>query len=152
MRTPDELTSLFHAHGLRVTPQRQRIFRILAESSTHPTAEAVFAEVRQDMPTISLKTVYDVLNDLVELGEIQQLDFGEGARRFDPTTAEHHHLICDRCGKVRDIFADFSQFQIPRSQSYGFTIRNAEVTFRGICEQCAQNGTSSDSMTGEHQA
>jgi Fe2+ or Zn2+ uptake regulation protein len=140
MRTPDELTTLFHSRGLRVTPQRQRIFQILAESSTHPTADSVYARIRQDMPTISLKTVYDVLNELVELGEIQQLDFGEGARRFDPTTAQHHHLLCERCGKVRDIFADFSQVQIPSDQGLGFRIRNAEVTFRGFCDQCAQSG------------
>ncbi len=144
MKTPDELSVLFRSHGLRVTPQRQRIFQILAQSSTHPTAELVFAQVRQDMTTISLKTIYDVLNELVELGEIQQLDFGEGARRFDPTTAQHHHLICERCGQVRDIFAAFRDVQIPSSQRYGFSIRNAEVTFRGFCEQCKQAGTSSE--------
>ncbi len=143
MRTSGELISLFHEHGLRVTPQRQRIFGILAESSTHPTAEAVYARVRQDMPTISLKTIYDVLHELVQLGEIQQLDFGEGVRRYDPTTAPHHHLICERCGKVLDVFADFSQVQLPHEQRHGFSIRNAEVTFRGVCEECARTHSSS---------
>ena len=143
MKTPAELTDLFRDRGLRVTPQRQRIFRILAESDTHPTADAVYARVREDMPTISLKTVYDVLNELVALGEIQQLDIGEGARRFDPTPTPHHHLICEICGKVLDVFADFSQVQIPTDQRHGFSIRNAEVTFRGVCEGCAQ-GSASD--------
>ncbi len=151
MRTPDELASLFRARGLRVTPQRQHIFKILAESGTHPTADLVFAQIRRDMPTISLKTVYDVLNELVQLGELQQLDFGEGARRYDPTTAQHHHLICEGCGKVRDIFADFSQFHVLPIQGDGFTIRNVEVTFRGICDECKHTATASESTTIEPQ-
>jgi len=71
-----ELIDRLRRGGLRVTPQRQRIFEILAASTTHPTAEAVYAAVRHDMPTISLKTVYETLKELVELGEIQQFDLG----------------------------------------------------------------------------
>jgi Fe2+ or Zn2+ uptake regulation protein len=137
MRTTDDLRKLFHARGLRVTPQRQRVFQILAESTnTHPTAELIYAQIHTDMPTVSLKTIYEILNELVDLGEIQMLDLGTGARRFDPTTEPHHHLICDHCGKVRDVFADFSQVEIPPGQRQGFTIRNTEVVLRGTCDQC----------------
>jgi len=121
-----------------MTPQRLRIFQVLADNMTHPTADSVYADVRRDMPTISLRTVYETLNELVELGEIQQFDLGMGARRFDPNTASHHHLICVNCGKVRDISADFSQIQIPEDASHGFVLRTTEVTFRGLCDQCAQ--------------
>jgi len=135
-----ELTERLRRRGLRVTPQRQRIFQILSDSTTHPTAEAVYAEVRRDMPTISLKTVYETLKELAELGEIQSFDLGLGARRFDPNLEPHHHLICDNCGRVSDVAADFSQVEIPSEQCQGFTVRTIEVSFRGICEQCAQSG------------
>ncbi len=90
------------------------------------------------MPTISLRTVYETLNELVELGEIQQFDLGMGARRFDPNTESHHHLICESCGKVRDVSADYSQIEIPHEHRQGFTVRNTEVSFRGHCNECAQ--------------
>ena len=77
--TPDQLTGLFRARGLTVTPQRQCIFRALNETRQHPTAEAVYEEVRQEMPTISLRTVYQTLNDLTAMGELGQLDVGLGS-------------------------------------------------------------------------
>src|SRR5688572_29093999 len=76
MKSPEELTALFRARGLKVTPQRQRIFRALYESQEHPTAESVYAEASADMPTLSLRTVYQTLNDLAEMGELQALELG----------------------------------------------------------------------------
>jgi Fur family peroxide stress response transcriptional regulator len=124
-----------------MTPQRQRIFQVLADSTTHPTAEVVYAAVRIDMPTISLRTVYETLNELVELGEIQQFDLGLGARQFDPNIEPHHHLICVSCGMVRDVSADFGQIEIPDELRQGFTVRNTEVSFRGLCEDCSRKAS-----------
>jgi len=120
-----------------MTPQRQRIFQVLADNATHPTADLVYAAVRRDMPTISLRTVYETLNELVELGEIQQFDLGTGAKRFDPNNEPHHHLICVGCGIVRDISVDYSQIEIPTEYRRGFTVRTTEVSFRGLCQDCS---------------
>jgi Fe2+ or Zn2+ uptake regulation protein len=127
---------LFRERGFKVTPQRECIFEVLSEAQSHPSAEAVFAEARIRMPTISLKTVYQTLNDLVEMGEIQQFDLGTGASRFDPNVDVHHHLVCLNCGKVRDLYADYSRYEIPPEASQGFTVGSAEVVFRGLCEPC----------------
>ncbi|HUS62565.1 MAG TPA: transcriptional repressor, partial [Acidimicrobiales bacterium] len=93
MRTPSELTELFRAQGLKVTPQRQCVFRLLHGAEVHPSAETIYDRARVEMPTISLRTVYQTLNDLTEMGEIQALDLGTGAARFDPNTAVHHHMV-----------------------------------------------------------
>lgn len=137
MRSPAELTELFRAKGLKVTSQRQAIFQVLHGNDAHPTADAVHAVVRRDVPAISLKTVYQTLNDLAEMGEIQLLDVGTGAARFDPNTAGHHHLVCTACGKVRDIHASFRAVQVPPAQLRGFEVTSTEVVFRGLCETCA---------------
>jgi Fe2+ or Zn2+ uptake regulation protein len=137
VKSPAELTELFRARGLKVTPQRQRIFRVLDGSDVHPTAEAVYAAARDDMPTLSLKTVYQTLNDLASMGEIQLLDLGTGSTRFDPNTAAHHHLVCTGCGKVRDLEVDFGDLEVPPRRRHGFTIDSAEVVFRGLCDTCA---------------
>ncbi len=84
MKSPSQLTELFREQGLNVTSQRQRVFQALAETSAHPTAEEVWSDVRVDLPTVSLRTVYQTLNDLVAMGEISQLQIGSGSSRFDP--------------------------------------------------------------------
>ena len=103
---------------------------------SHPTADAVYAAAVATMPTISLKTVYQVLNDLRELGEIQTIEVGTGSLRFDPNTSDHHHLVCRECGLVSDVEVDASDLAIPRSKRSGFTIDAVEVTFRGQCADC----------------
>ena len=74
MRSSDELTALFRERGLKITPQRELVFRLLDGNVSHPTAEAVYSAALEFMPMISLKTVYQVLNDLRGLGEIQSIE------------------------------------------------------------------------------
>src|SRR5437868_6461595 len=105
MRSPAKLTTLFRARGRKVTPQREAVFRALVGNDEHPTAETVHATVTADLPSVSLRTVYQVLNDLSEMGEIHALELGTGAARFDPNVDAHHHLVCTSCGKVRDLYA-----------------------------------------------
>ena len=137
MKTPDELTGLFRERGLKVTPQRQCIFRALHETRLHPTAESVYDEVRQEMPTISLRTVYQTLNDLAAMGELLHLDLGTGSARFDPNVeAIHHHLVCESCGLVRDVHAEVGPLD-PDSLPDGFTVSGAELVVRGRCAACS---------------
>jgi Fe2+ or Zn2+ uptake regulation protein len=103
----------------------------------HPTAEAVYDVARVEMPTLALKTVYQTLNDLAAMGEIQQLDLGTGSTRFDPNVDPHHHLVCTRCGKVRDLHQHFDELKVPARRRQGFLIGSAEVVFRGLCDTCA---------------
>jgi Fur family peroxide stress response transcriptional regulator len=136
MRSPGELSSLFRQRGLKVTPQRMCIFDTIYGNAVHPTAEAVFAEARRHMPTLALKTVYQTLNDLTEMGEIQQLDLGTGASRFDPNVDDHHHLVCVACGRVRDFYAEVPAIAMPDTTAEGFSCSSAEVVFRGLCASC----------------
>lgn len=138
MKSPAQLTDLFRARGLKVTPQRQCIFRVLHGNDSHPTAEAVYESARAEMPTISLKTVYQTLHDLAAMGEVHELDLGTGAARFDPKVdGHHHHLVCTGCGRVHDVEAEVPVVDVPRAQRHGFTIGSVEVTFRGLCDSCA---------------
>jgi Fe2+ or Zn2+ uptake regulation protein len=136
VRTPAELTVAFRQRGLKITPQRQCIFRILHENTTHPSAEAVYAAAVGEMPSISLRTVYQTLNDLAEMGEIHSLDVGTGSARFDPNVADHHHLVCESCGMVRDVTIDVSALGVPADSLDGFAVRDVDVVFRGRCTRC----------------
>ena len=75
----------------------------------HPTAEVLYSEASAQMPGISLRTVYQTLTDLASMGELRLIDVGAGAVRFDPNVDEHHHVICQGCGDVRDVYVAGSQ-------------------------------------------
>jgi len=137
VKSPDELTQAFRRQGLKVTPQRQAVFRALHDNPSHPTAESVFEAVRTEMPTISLRTVYQTLNDLAAMGELRQLSFGPGSARFDPNGDDHHHLVCEGCGKVVDVYADASGVELAPAARQGFTLTTTQVVFRGRCADCS---------------
>lgn len=136
VRSPSELTDSFRANGLKVTPQRQLLFRLMHENACHPTADALFAEASSVMPGISLRTVYQTLTDLAAMGELRSLDLGTGATRFDPNTDDHHHVVCDRCGDVRDVYVSGAN-GLPVDGLDGFEVREASILFKGVCPRCA---------------
>ncbi len=108
---------------------------MLHSSAAHPTAEAVHDAARADLPTISLRTVHQTLNDLTSMGEIQHLELGTGSSRFDPNIETHHHFVCGGCGSITDVTADTSRLDPPHDGS-GFTVRATEIVFRGRCRAC----------------
>jgi Fe2+ or Zn2+ uptake regulation protein len=136
VKSPVELSELFRQQGLKVTPQRQCVFRALHGDDQHPTAESVYERVTAEMPTVSLRTVYQTLNDLAAMGEINQIDVGTGSSRFDPNLEAHHHLVCDGCGRVVDVPGDFADVRVPRGHHHGFSVSRTEIVFRGLCPAC----------------
>ena len=137
VKSPAELVDRFRSEGLKVTPQREAVFRALHGSQVHPTAEAVHAQVARDLPMVSLRTVYQTLNDLTAMGELVHLDVGTGSARFDPNLDPHQHLVCDTCGGVTDIAVDVPEIDVPPGVDEGFAITRTEIVFRGRCAPCS---------------
>ena len=136
MRSPAELTSAFRARGLKLTPQRQLLFRLLHENTTHPTAESLFAVASEQMPGISLRTVYQTLNDLTAMGELQCFAFDGAASRFDPNVDAHHHVVCRSCGTVADVYVAGTE-ALALDDLHGFAIDSSDIVFHGTCAACA---------------
>ncbi len=137
MHHPDDLTHRYREAGLRLTPQRQAVFRALHDNTSHPSAESVYASVTAELPNVSLRTVYSILGELAEMGEVLQLELGTGSFRFDPNVTPHHHAVCERCGTVRDVFVDHPDVRPADAEGDGFRITGTEIVFRGICASCA---------------
>jgi Fe2+ or Zn2+ uptake regulation protein len=146
VRSPAELTSMFRSNGMKITSQRQLLFRLLHHTAEHPSAEALYAQAAAEMPGISLRTVYQTLSDLVEMGELHQIHFDNGPARFDPNVSEHHHLVCDRCGDVSDVYATGTD-QLHLEGLQGFQVSSTEIVFRGTCASCTSNPSRSGSVT-----
>jgi Fe2+ or Zn2+ uptake regulation protein len=137
MLSVEELKARFAERGLRVTPQRELLFRLLEETQgNHPTAEALHVRATRAMPSISLRTVYAILDELADVGVLRPLDLGTGSRRFCTNRTAHHHLVCERCGRVSDVYVDLPKVNIPAEQSGSFQITDQTMIFRGYCGSC----------------
>ena len=119
-----------------MTPQRQLLFTLLVDDTTHPTADGLYARASDVMPGISLRTVYSTLTDLVEMGELSAVTVGSGATRFDPNVDDHHHGVCELCSAVVDLYVESSQ-PLSIDAADGFTPRTASIVFHGTCAACA---------------
>ncbi len=103
MHQPDEeLVSILHKKGLKVTPQRLAIFRYLANNESHPSAEKVYSDIKGELPTISQGTVYKTLSTLADIGVITELKINNGQSRYDSNTSVHVNIICPRCNNISD--------------------------------------------------
>jgi Fe2+ or Zn2+ uptake regulation protein len=105
-------------------------------NTMHPTADALFSEASVQMPGISLRTVYQTLTDLASMGELRLIDVGGGAVRFDPNVDDHHHVVCQTCGNVRDVYVAGSQ-ELRIDGLDGFSVDSTSILFHGSCASCA---------------
>jgi Fe2+ or Zn2+ uptake regulation protein len=103
----NELREALEKAGWRFTRQRAAVFDYLRKVDSHPTAEEVFAAVRQDIPNISLATVYKALEALVDSKVATKLAYSDGPARYDFRADEHHHMRCLKTNQVRDLPVDY---------------------------------------------
>jgi Fur family peroxide stress response transcriptional regulator len=126
-------------NGHRYTDQRAAVFRLVALSRLHPTAEDVFLGVRTEVPGISLATVYKSLELLVSCGLAKKLNPPDGSARFCGRTEPHHHARCLACGNVSDVAGELGDSEVAalRSQTKGFHLVGYELGLTGYCSDCA---------------
>ncbi len=141
MRDADALEGDLRGQGHRVTPQRHLIYALLAEKPNHLTVEAVHEAVAAAMPTVSLRTVYQVLHELDAMDEIRLVQVGNGPLRVDTRPERHSHLRCTACGRLHDVDVDLRGLVLPVEQRRGFAVEGAEVIFSGRCPSCARDST-----------
>lgn len=124
---------------LKYSRQRESIKEFLHSRHDHPTADTVYANVREIYPNISLGTVYRNLSLLASLGEIQKITCEDGADRFDATTAPHYHVVCRGCGRVDDLPMKWeSAIDEQASGIYHGRIEGHTTCFYGMCEECLE--------------
>jgi Fe2+ or Zn2+ uptake regulation protein len=137
--TDHQLIDLLRSRGLRVTPQRLVIHRLLRRRDRHLTADEVHEAVARDLPGTSAPTVYATLDLLSELGLARRIDAGTGATLYDARTEAHHHSACRRCGAVEDLDAPEDLSSVAdAARRAGFQPQGVEVVVSGLCRRCAR--------------
>ena len=126
--------------GLKVTPQRQAILKLLEGNRTHPSAEDIYHEVSKKYPRISFATVYNTLSKLAKAGQIQELDIDPSKKRFDPCLVPHYHFYCKACGEVFDVVYDTPLLvninPLNKKNVDGHQVDAIQINFKGVCKAC----------------
>lgn len=125
---------------MRVTPQRAHVWRLLAESGAHLSAEEIWERARGVLPGVELSTVYRALEALREADLVVESRLPEGPALFEAHVSSHPHLVCERCGEIshpeaspevtRGLLAALA------AGSGGFEVRELHVVARGTCPEC----------------
>jgi Fur family peroxide stress response transcriptional regulator len=121
--------------GLKVTPQRQGILKLLKGNGTHPSAEDIYHEISKEYPRISFATVYNTLSKMAEAGKIQELDIDPNKKRFDPCITPHGHFYCKLCGRVSDVVYD-TPVPFDLKEIAGHQVDAIQISFKGVCKEC----------------
>ena len=128
----DALSQRLADSGLRSTPQREVVYHVLLAKRDHPTADEVFARVKSDLPTISLATVYNCLETLVQCDLVRAVNFERGPTRYCPNLRPHAHFHDEQTGETQDI--DLPAELLDRVNAilpHGYTPSSVEIVFRG---------------------
>lgn len=123
---------------IKHSKQRDAILEYLHSTTSHPTADTVYENVREKLPNISLGTVYRNLNMLADSGEILRLSCGGASDRYDGTVTPHYHFLCRQCGNVSDLaMSGLEHINVIAGAGFAGTIEGHVTYFFGICPACS---------------
>lgn len=122
---------------MKRSKQRDAIIAFLQTRKDHPTADTVYQAIHDIIPNISLGTVYRNLSLLAERGKIQRLTCDGKADRFDADTRPHYHVICRKCGCVKDMMIPYAdQLDLAAGAAFDGVITSHTLLFEGYCRNC----------------
>lgn len=133
-------TEQLRAAGLRVTAARLAVVRVL-ERRPHADAESIIAQVRAELGTVSPQTVYGVLQAFVEVGLVRRIEPAGSPGRYELRVGDnHHHIVCRSCGVTVDVDCVVGERPcLTPSETHGYLLDEAEVTFWGLCPTCQES-------------
>ncbi len=137
-------------HGIAVTRQRKLLYEVMRAMEGHPSPEEVYAEVRRQMPDISLATVYKNIHLFVASGVLREVSLHHGSQRVEINEREHHHLVCSRCKAIADISPEaLGAGRLLRRKRLpdGFMAERVSVDVIGVCAKC--QGLDGETTSGD---
>lgn len=130
--TTETLNRKLAQAGLRSTRQREVVYNAILSKRDHPTADEIFARVKVDMPSISLATVYNCLDTLVQCHLVKQVHLERESTRFCPNLSEHAHFHDNDTGQVFDVQLDHEILEkLSSILPENFEPSSIDITFRG---------------------
>ena len=137
----EQAVARLRAAGLKVTESRLAVFDTFRPGE-HLDADDVYTRVAAFLPTTSRQAVYGVLGALTEAELLRKIEPAGSPALYETRVGDnHHHLVCTGCGKVFDVGCVVGEAAcLTPSETHGFRIATAEVTFWGLCPDCSASG------------
>lgn len=138
------------AVGLRVTRPRVAVLSAVDEQP-HADTESLIGAVRRELPAVSHQAVYDVLRVLATAGLVRRIQPSGSVARYESRVGDnHHHVVCRSCGAIADVDCAVGQRPcLDASDTHGFVIDEAEVTYWGVCPACSTTRQHTDRTHSE---
>ena len=137
METYTQHHKIFEKYGLRLSLPRLVIYDYLLKNRVHPGAEAIYRQLHEEHPTLSLTTVYNTLKAFHAHGVVKLIRVEGGELRYDVNTQFHAHFKCYRCGRLFDMPSP-NEKSILKRLPPGFRVSDTSVDFHGLCQECAE--------------
>jgi len=135
--TASDFERMLRGANLRVTRPR---LAVLAAVHAHPHADthSIIGAVRSELPAVSHQAVYDVLRALTA-GLVRRIQPSSSVARYEARVGDnHHHVVCRSCGAIADVDCAVGNAPcLTATGDQGFSIDEAEVTYWGVCPECA---------------
>jgi Fur family transcriptional regulator, peroxide stress response regulator len=138
-REDKDFIAMLREYGLQVTYQRLAVYQALYFTKEHPSAEAIYQQVKKRFPMISLGTVYKTLERFQEVGLIQKVSPLTEIARYDAKTSPHVHMVCLECQSVQDVTEPVMEMKLPLLERNGFKVMNQQVLLQGYCVHCRKD-------------
>lgn len=132
----DDLIEESKKKNMRLSYQRMKVMEYLSSHLIHPTAEQIYAGLREEIPTLSKTTVYSTLNALVDAGLVRIINIEDNEIRYDIKTENHGHFKCKSCGAIYDFNVDIDSLTTGDLQD--FDVNDKNVYFKGTCPACSE--------------
>lgn len=126
-----------------MTSQRKLVYEVLLAAADHPTATDIMQRLRENGHKLAYATVYNSLRYLLEGGLIRELNIVSGASRYDARLEPHHHVVCQRCGRVDELLGieTMDYLQVVQRET-GYQVGQVDVLAQGVCPDCAAKSPS----------
>lgn len=123
---------------MRTSSVDKIIGEVLSQEHAHLTSLQVYAEIRARLPAVNPSTVYRALERLARAGKVSVSDMGTGSAVFESLAdGRHHHLVCQKCGRVMTIGdEDVQSFFCSIREKYHFSVQTNHLILFGVCEDC----------------
>ena len=151
MAGPKKWQKRMRGHGSRWTTPRNAVVDLLSKTNRHMSAKDIYNTLVKIYPGIGLTTIYRTLDLLEKMKLLKKVSLSTGEKKYELISSKddthHHHLICTGCGKIID-YSDFVDEELrlikkteeTLSKKHNFVIKDHNIEFYGICQQCRQGG------------
>ena len=129
--------------GMLCSNQREQILATFIKTRNHPTVDDLYNTIRKKDPKIGLATVYRTIKAICDSGLAGEIDFGDGARRFEHKYKrhKHYHLICIKCGRIIEVKnPEIERLQKRLASQHDFSATKNTMKIFGVCSRCQGNG------------